>query len=339
MCMQALPPPLRLNGERLQAFVGRALRPRRVLVIEGHHSVVDELFHSHPGHLSDEADAIYEALLPLAKSVRRLSTTQLTRRHRYRCFDLAVVCARGEFGDDGRLQGFLDYHHLPYAGSGMETCVRCADKWLFKQMLNEYQLRTPASFVLSDVDSLTRQIEQAIALGYPVMCKPRYGGGSLGIVQAQDWHEVIRAVSQLMSRGYLIEQYIEGVPITLALIQCPEGLCYLPPVAFDVQDAIYTTHQKLNQTRQTDFRLARLPEHTMRQLLSIGQRAYQRFACRSLVTLDFVVKQGEAPYLLDMNPYPRLDSGGIVAYMFAQCGYSYQDMACELVRSSSDVWW
>jgi D-alanine-D-alanine ligase len=59
-------------------------------------------------------------------------------------FDVAMPNLHGPFGEDGRLQGMLDYLRVPCCGSGVAASAIAADKILCKRLMEELGVPTPA---------------------------------------------------------------------------------------------------------------------------------------------------------------------------------------------------
>jgi D-alanine-D-alanine ligase len=102
-------------------------------------------------------------------------------------FDIALPNLHGPFGEDGRLQGLLDYLRTPCCGSGVAASAIAADKIVSKQMMQALGIPTPAW--------RTWPGPNATWPGYPVMVKPRMGGSSVGMTLARDQHDLPAALA------------------------------------------------------------------------------------------------------------------------------------------------
>ena len=57
--------------------------------------------------------------------------------------DVAFVALHGRDGEDGTVQELLEVMGIPYTGSGVSACIRCADKVLAKHAMRDHGIPTP----------------------------------------------------------------------------------------------------------------------------------------------------------------------------------------------------
>ena len=112
--------------------------------------------------------------------------------------DVALICCHGGEGENGVLQGLLDFNGVSYCSSGVLGSAVCMDKGaaksVFEQMLlNVIQHITVFSeYLARDPDLAAAHCEKA--LKYPMIVKPASQGSSIGIRAAHDRAELIEAM-------------------------------------------------------------------------------------------------------------------------------------------------
>lgn len=106
-------------------------------------------------------------------------------------------------------QGILQKHHVAVLGTPTSAIRITEDRDLFKQTLNNIQVKTPNSITVS---SVKEALEAAKKIGYPIMMRAGYSLGGLGsgkILHEEELriraNEVLNTVSQI-----LIEEYLQG---------------------------------------------------------------------------------------------------------------------------------
>lgn len=177
----------------------------------------------------------------------------------FKKIDLAFLAVHGEFGEDGRLQGLLDFHGVPYTGSGMAASALAMDKLKSRELFNLAGLTTPRTWVslanvairhvglpsesrhsLSPVDLFAVQNytarNQAIhrlersqwqhspdspKISFPVMVKPRSRGSSVGVMLANNKPELEKAIryARRFDKEVLVEEYLTGTEITCGVLE------------------------------------------------------------------------------------------------------------------------
>lgn len=101
--------------------------------------------------------------------------------------DFAFLCLHGAYGEDGRLQGVLEYLGIPYSGSGLLSSAIGINKAVQKHLMNSAGFNSPAYFTLNRSEwnlpetrnSLLKKVRDEI--GFPCVIKAANQGSSIGI--------------------------------------------------------------------------------------------------------------------------------------------------------------
>ncbi|MEY4577269.1 MAG: Alanine-anticapsin ligase BacD, partial [Pseudomonadota bacterium] len=103
---------------------------------------------------------------------------------------------------------------LGLPGLAPEVAQRCRDKWLCFQALSEHGQAVPQTYVLDDVEAAQRAV--AALGGYPVIVKPRSGGGGRGVSLVRAESALAHAIASARRaygpglQGLLVQQYLAG---------------------------------------------------------------------------------------------------------------------------------
>jgi UDP-N-acetylmuramate--alanine ligase len=117
-------------------------------------------------------------------------------------FDFAFLALHGSYGEDGNIQGLLEWYGLPYSGSGILPSAIGIDKSLQREILRDFGFPSPKSETISRSDweklnkkQLFQRLESEI--GLPLVVKAARQGSSIGvnIVYKSDFSEFEKAVS------------------------------------------------------------------------------------------------------------------------------------------------
>lgn len=219
-------------------------------------------------------------------------------------FDVVMPAVHGPYGEDGRLQGLLDYLRRPYCGSGVAASALAADKALCKLAMAGLGVATPRwRLAGADSPSFAGQCTQ-------VMVKPRMGGSSLGMALAQtgaELDEAIAAARAIDPVGALIEEFVPGMPVTVGLLELPAGVLVLPPLAVQPEgSAFYDAETKLDSAGEhtVSYSQASLPAPVLEQLKDQSLKLWDGLGCRGIARIDFIVT--ETPFALEVNTIPGL---------------------------------
>jgi len=131
--------------------------------------------------------------------------------------DRVFIALHGPGGEDGTLQGALEYLGLPYTGSGVLASALAMDKLRCKQMWQGIGLPTPTFSVL-DAQSDWLGIMQS--LGGKAMVKPACEGSSIGMSRAETPAQLKQAWVHAAEFGMTViaESLIEGAEYTVAIL-------------------------------------------------------------------------------------------------------------------------
>ncbi len=100
--------------------------------------------------------------------------------------DIAFLCLHGPYGEDGKLQGLLEYHKIPYTGSGILSSAIGIDKSVQKQLMVNAGFNSPQYFTIDRNDYINGNCKQAFAqakekIKFPLVVKPANQGSSIGV--------------------------------------------------------------------------------------------------------------------------------------------------------------
>jgi UDP-N-acetylmuramate--alanine ligase len=167
-----------------------------------------QLYLENLGELSDEA------LADLIGHVgRRMEASELTK-----LMDFAFLALHGPGGEDGAIQGLLEWVGIPYSGSGILPSAFGIDKIAQKKLLRATGLATPDFYVLTAADWATADPAALLSmlgreLGLPLVIKAPHQGSSIGIgiVREEDPAQFQAAVERALFRRTLTNQEWESL--------------------------------------------------------------------------------------------------------------------------------
>lgn len=135
---------------------------------------------------SDSLSLSEEEYLAMLDSIgRRLTIEDIAKE-----IDFAFLALHGSYGEDGTLQGMLEWYRIPYSGSGilassLGVSKHVQKKWWSSNLdINPWKGLSLESWKLSDKSALLRDLEQK--LGFPFVVKSSNQGSSIGVKVVKD---------------------------------------------------------------------------------------------------------------------------------------------------------
>ena len=133
--------------------------------------------------------------------------------------DFAFLCLHGPFGEDGRIQGLLEFYGIPYSGSGILSSAIGINKAIQKSLMHEAGFPGPANFSIRRSEWADPMTAGGIItkirdeIGYPCVVKPANQGSSIGvtILSAEDPARLAEAIELAFFRQRISQEEWKGL--------------------------------------------------------------------------------------------------------------------------------
>src|SRR5262245_17115525 len=161
-------------------------------------------------------------------------------------FNRAFIALHGRFGEDGTVQGVLEWLGIPYTGSGVLASALAMDKLRTKRMWQADGLPTAPYLRL---DKGTDFAAAAKKLGTPLFVKPANEGSSVGMSKVKRAGDLEEAFALAVNYDPVViaEKFIDGPELTVAIV----GERVLPIIRIETPREFYDYEAKYvaNDTR------------------------------------------------------------------------------------------
>jgi D-alanine-D-alanine ligase len=242
-------------------------------------------------------------------------------------FARAFIILHGRYGEDGTIQGVLDYLDIPYTGSGVMASALAMDKWRTKLVWQATGIATPGFVLLDDTTDLAAL---PAALGLPLIIKPVNEGSTIGlskVVRAEDLSAAYRLARQY-DECVLAEQFIAGPEFTAAIL----GGSVLPLVRIEAKGGLYDYQAKYFSDDTRYFCPCGLSEAQENSIREQALRAFNVIGCRGWGRVDLMLDaQGEA-YFLEVNTAPGMTGHSLVPMAAKQSGLSFAQLVMKILE-------
>jgi D-alanine-D-alanine ligase len=244
-------------------------------------------------------------------------------------FDRAWIALHGRGGEDGTLQGLLEFLRLPYTGSGVLGSAVGMDKLRTKRLLHGAGLPTARYAVLRDEASLAEALAQ---LGLPLMVKPATEGSSIGMSRVDTAGQLPAAWR--LAGGYgsevIAEEWIAGPEYTVAILDGQP----LPLIRIEAQGAFYDYHAKYTSDETRYVCPAGLPQAEERALADLALAAFDAVGCRGWGRVDLMLHPVAGPMILELNTVPGMTSHSLVPMAAAAAGIGFDELCWRILETS-----
>jgi D-alanine-D-alanine ligase len=237
--------------------------------------------------------------------------------------DVVFNALHGTGGEDGTIQGVLEWMGIPYTGSDLTSCAIAMDKHLAKK------LPTPA-WDTFDLSGGTLPLLPG-SLNLPLVVKPRASGSSAGVSIVRTHEEWTRAMLDLAARSTQIiaEEYIPGREFGVAVFG-EEALPVVEIVA--TSDEFYTYDAKYKPGGSRHLIPAPIDDDLASRLQMLALSMHRMIGLRDYSRTDFIVTKEGRPYILEINALPGLTPMSLFPDMARVAGISFDALIDRLVQ-------
>lgn len=278
----------------------------------------------------DSGTAVLEALLRSGVSAegfdpQERSITELT------AYDRAFIVLHGRGGEDGQIQGALEWLNIPYTGTGVQGSAIGMDKVKTKQVWQGSELPT-APYRIVTKDSNAEEI--VAALGLPLIIKPVHEGSSIGMSKVEKIEDFATAIAKATEHDAIVmaEKWITGREFTIVLLngQALPVIRLQPPE--DV--AFYDYEAKYNRNDVQYGIPCGLSETEEKELQALALRAFQAVGASGWGRIDAMQDQDGKFWLLEVNTVPGMTSHSLVPKAAAAVGYSFEALCVAILEQT-----
>lgn len=240
--------------------------------------------------------------------------------------DRAFMLTHGKRGEDGLLQGVMEYFKIPYTNSGVLASSLSMDKFRTKLIWQTYGIPMPRGQVVAKKDYNKDTFK--LKLDLPVIVKPVHDGSTLGLSKVYTEEELISAIDLafLNDHDILIEEMIVGSEYTITVM---DGKIY-PIIKIEAPNASYDYHSKYfsNETKYfCPYDLGDLQA----SVESYAKTGYEAVGARGVARLDFMLDMNNNIYFLEINTIPGMTPHSLVPQAFAATGVNFDELCLLLL--------
>ncbi len=254
--------------------------------------------------------------------------------------DVVFPILHGPIGEDGKIQGFMEFLDVAYVGCGVATSSACMDKALTKDVLLANKFRVAPSTIVH-IEDYKRdpkgEIERATAVtGYPLFIKPCNMGSSVGISKVKDRDEFRQAIKiafeyddhVIVEKGINAKELECGILGNYGAYQATEVGEVLPSHEF------YDYEAKYSEDALSDIRIpAEIDSATREYIQKETIRAAKVFGVSGLSRCDFLVdKESGDIYLSEINTMPGYTKFSMYPQLCGEIGYTYSQLIDKLIE-------
>ena len=244
-------------------------------------------------------------------------------------FDRVWIALHGTGGEDGAVQGALQWLNMPYTGSGVMASALAMDKIRSKRLFLEADIATPDFVIVEDKSDAVLAAEE---FGFPLIMKPSNQGSSVGMSKVFEAGELGAAVDLALSYSgpALAERCIVGNEMTVAVLQGEA----LPSICIETPRVFYDYRAKY-EADSTEYRCPGTDDSALEAgYAKIVVAAFEVLGCSGWGRVDFMTDTKGKPQVLEVNTIPGMTSHSLVPMAAKVAGIDFAELCWRILETS-----
>lgn len=295
------------------------------------------------GGLSAERDvsmrsglAIYQNLQELGYDVVPVDVgrdvVELLKKEKIK---FAFLALHGGAGENGAIQGMLDVLGIAYTGSGVLASALAMDKEASKKIFSYHGLHVSPFVIVSRHAGSGRgpalaSEMPAIDFPLPWVVKPCTEGSSIGVSIVKKESDLKGSLDEAFKFGHrvLVEKFIKGRELHIGVL----GDRALGGVEVRTTREFYDYEAKY-QSGMTEYIMPpEVDEAAYANAKNMALKAHQALGCSGATRVDFILDEGNTPYILEVNTLPGMTATSLLPKIAKSAGLDFKDLIEEILR-------
>ncbi|MCJ8319656.1 MAG: D-alanine--D-alanine ligase [Colwellia sp.] len=247
--------------------------------------------------------------------------------------DRVFIALHGRGGEDGCVQGALEYLGIPYTGSGVLGSALSMDKARSKQVFQALNLPT-APFKVIRKSDLASGLVQDVLLGLngKVMVKPANEGSSIGMAKAENPEQLTTALTEAFKFDdeVLVEAWITGPEYTVAIL----GNEALPVIHMETPRDFYDYEAKY-QSNSTQYHCpCNLSISDTKDIQALALQAFKATGATGWGRVDIMRNHQGSWQILEVNTVPGMTETSLVPKAAKVHGLNFSQLVTKIIELS-----
>lgn len=249
--------------------------------------------------------------------------------------DVAFNALHGPYGEDGLIQGVLEYLKIPYTHSGVLASALAMNKEKAKIVAAAARIPVAESRLVD-----RREAGRAHVMSPPYVVKPVAEGSSFGVIIVREDHvhppQQLNGTDWAFGETVMVERYVHGRELTCAVMgDVALGVCEITSNGHP----FYDYDSKYLPGGSTHTIPAAIPQRVTDEVQALSLKAHRAIGCRGVSRSDFRYddrfgENGELVWL-EVNTQPGMTPTSLVPDIARAAGHSFGELLAWMVRDAS----
>ena len=257
--------------------------------------------------------------------------------------DAVFPLLHGPMGEDGALQGLLEFCGVPYVGCGVAASAVAMDKGLAKDVFRSHSVPTLPSIMVQrgkwqgQRERILKDLESSFS--YPMFVKPANLGSSVGISKVSDREELAAGLdlAAQYDERLLVEPGIDAREIEIAILGNRNPQASVPGEIRPHRE-FYDYKAKYFDDATELIVPAVLEGSLTRDLQALAVQSFEALACTGLARVDFLLERGrDKAYISEVNTMPGFTESSMYPRLWEASGIPYSHLIDRLLELALEL--
>ncbi len=248
--------------------------------------------------------------------------------------DFVFNALHGRWGEDGCVQGLLEWMGIPYTHSGVLASALAMDKERSKEAFRRAGLPVVPSML-----ALSRHVRGSHVMDPPYVVKPFNEGSSVGVYLVRDGANGPPDLAEDMPETVMVERFAPGRELTTTVMGAgPHGEARALGVTDILTDGWYDYDAKYVEGGSRHVLPADIPAEVHAACLDYALRAHEALGCRGITRTDFRWDDSrglDGLILLETNTQPGMTPTSLAPEQARHAGIGFGTLCRWIVEDAS----
>lgn len=268
--------------------------------------------------------------------------------------DIVFPVLHGLYGEDGTIQGLLEFLKIPYVGCRVLGSSICMDKVYAKIVFEKAKIpqadfiyikairkenNTTFTYVnkqFEEQEVSIKQIAEIVeqAIHFPIFVKPSNSGSSVGVHKVENERQLKEALLEAAKYDtkILLEEEIIGREVECAVLGNENVKATYVGEILSAEN-FYTFDAKYINEASGTIIPAEIGEEKQREIQELAIRAFKAVDGKGLSRVDFFIKKSDNKvYINEINTMPGFTQTSMYSKLWKACGLSYAELLDKLIE-------
>lgn len=239
--------------------------------------------------------------------------------------DVVFNALHGTYGEDGCIQGVLEFLQIPYTHSGVMASAVAMNKAVAKKLFESAGVKCAPGKVFSRKEVLAGDVMQR-----PYVVKPINNGSSVGVLIVMEGDNVADE-NFPEDEMLLVEKYITGRELSVAVM---DGKA-LGVVEIKPKQGFYDYRNKYTSGMTEYLVPARVDKNIYDKAMQLSEKAHNVLECRGVTRSDIRFSEEDNElYFLEVNTHPGMTSTSLVPKIAGKAGMEFTELVEKLIKAA-----